>query len=331
MVKFFLENLYIDHNTTIVGDFNAPNTQWGYSHTTTIGSMVEDFAASLPLQLIQPTNKNKSTFTHHSGSQTRPDLVFAHTKIADEITQRNIPSPSGGDHKIIILDRQQESNNSHLNGMCWNFKKANWPKYKQELETQLQGDVIDDNVDISSERINSAIIQATEKHIPRGKVKIKNYKPYWNTKQDHLVKEKNKSFHEMEIETDPEEKKKKMIEVRQLQAVFKKEISSSQRSTFNKYLQGINYKTDGAKAHKFFSKVRGRGAGKPVARNEPLIYKNKKHTQDKEKAKAFSKHFAKVSNKAWKKTKKQKLKYIESEDPYNAPFTIKELNVAIKN
>jgi hypothetical protein len=61
-----------------------------------------------------------------------------------------------------------------------------------------------------------------------------------------------------------------------------------------------------------------------------LFDKNKKHTQDEEKAKAFSKHFAKVSNKAWKKTKKQKLKFIESEDPYNAPFTVKELNVAIK-
>jgi hypothetical protein len=81
-------------------------------------SIVEDFAASLPLQLIQPTNKNKSTFTHHSG-----------------ITQRHIPSPSGDDHKIIILDRQQQSNNSHLNRMCWNFKKANWSKFKQELET----------------------------------------------------------------------------------------------------------------------------------------------------------------------------------------------------
>jgi hypothetical protein len=74
----------------------------------------------------------------------------------------------------------------------------------------------------------------------------------------------------MEIETDPDEKKKKMIEVRQLQAVFKKEIISSQWTTFNKYLQGINYKTDGAKVHKFFSKVCG-GAGKPAARNEPLI------------------------------------------------------------
>jgi hypothetical protein len=134
----------------------------------------------------------------------------------------------------------------------------------------------------------------------------------------------------MEIETDPDEKKKKMIEIRRLQAILKKEISSSQQTSFNKYLQGINYKTDGAKAHKFFSKLCRRGAGKPTARNEPLIYKNKKHTHDKEKAKAFSKHFAKVSNKAWKNTKKQKLQYSESEDPYNTPFTIKKLNVAIK-
>jgi hypothetical protein len=61
-----------------------------------------------------------------------------------------------------------------------------------------------------SERINSIIIQAATKHIPRGKVK--NYKPYWNTKLDRLVKEKNRVFHEMETETDPEEKK--IIELR---------------------------------------------------------------------------------------------------------------------
>jgi hypothetical protein len=87
------------------------------------------------------------------------------------------------------------------------------------METLLQDDVIDDNVDTSSERINSIIIRAATKHIPRGKVK--NYKPYWNTKLDCLVKEKNRAFHEMETET--EEKKKKMIEVRRLQAVFRKE------------------------------------------------------------------------------------------------------------
>jgi hypothetical protein len=67
-------------------------------------------------------------------------------------------------------------------------RATNWSKYKQEMETLLQDDVIDDNVDISSERINSIIIQAATKHIPRGKVK--NYKPYWNTKLDPLVKEK---------------------------------------------------------------------------------------------------------------------------------------------
>jgi hypothetical protein len=73
------------------------------------------------------------------------------------------------------------------------------------METLLQDDVIDDNVDISSERINSIIIQAATKHILRGKVK--NYKPYWNTKLDRLVNDKNRAFHEMETETDPEEKK----------------------------------------------------------------------------------------------------------------------------
>jgi hypothetical protein len=85
------------------------------------------------------------------------------------------------------------------------------------METLLQDDVIDDNVDTSSERINSIIIQAATKHIPRGKVK--NYKPYWNTKLDRLVKEKNRAFHEMETETNPEEKK--MIELRRLQEVFR--------------------------------------------------------------------------------------------------------------
>jgi hypothetical protein len=69
------------------------------------------------------------------------------------------------------------------------------------------------------------------------------------------IKEKNRAFHEMETETDPEEKKKKMIEVRRLQAVFRKEISTSQRNTFNKYLQEIDYRTDGFKAHQFFLKV----------------------------------------------------------------------------
>jgi hypothetical protein len=61
-----------------------------------------------------------------------------------------------------------------------------------------------------------------------------------------------------------------MIEVRRLQAVIRKEGSTSQRDTFNKYLQEIDYRTDGVKAHQFFSKVcGGKGAGKPSARNEP--------------------------------------------------------------
>jgi hypothetical protein len=47
------------------------------------------------------------------------------------------------------------------------------------------------------------------------------------------------------------------------------------------------------------------------------------------KAKAFSKHFVKVSSKAWKKIQKQKVNYTELDMTYNSLF-IKKMIVTIK-
>ncbi|GFS65479.1 hypothetical protein TNCV_2468821 [Trichonephila clavipes] len=68
------------HNTIVLGDFNAPLTQWGYSNTRATGKAVEELLDNSSHIRIP------STFLSYGGHSSTPDLALTHTNMSHRST-----------------------------------------------------------------------------------------------------------------------------------------------------------------------------------------------------------------------------------------------------
>ncbi|GFQ77478.1 hypothetical protein TNCT_399281 [Trichonephila clavata] len=80
--------------------------------------------------------------------------------------------------------------------------------------------------------------------------------------------------------------------MRKAHATFKKSIIEAKRSTYKNFLEKLDFRRDGVKAHKFLSQLNN----KKFLRNEPIKKGSKELTSDKDISIAFCGHYARVSN-----------------------------------
>ncbi|GFQ86914.1 uncharacterized protein TNCT_250481, partial [Trichonephila clavata] len=85
---------------------------------------------------------------------------------------------------------------------------------------------------------------------------------------------------------------KDCIALRKAQATFKKSIIEAKRFTYKNFLEKLDLRRDGVKAHKFLSQLNN----KNFLRNEPIKRGSKELTSDKDISSAFCGHYARVSN-----------------------------------
>lgn len=91
-------NLAGNNALVIGGDFNAPNSTWGYSYSTVKGRQLWQDSQDLCLTLI--TDPTDPTRTGNSVTRdTTPDLTF--TKNVKDATWRNTGADLGSDHMIL--------------------------------------------------------------------------------------------------------------------------------------------------------------------------------------------------------------------------------------
>ena len=121
------------------------------------------------------------------------------------------------------------------------------------------GDLIRDTDDNNSPytlvtKLCDAMRKSAKSSIPRGK--MHKFKSFWNKEwtnkrkkrdQAREIAEKSEGKHE-------EQKRKDVINWRrECEIMKKKQISLSKKETWNKFVSGIYYKTDGPKAYRLFN------------------------------------------------------------------------------
>jgi predicted component of type VI protein secretion system len=89
-------------------------------------------------------------------------------------------------------------------------------------------------------------METANKHVPMRQVK--KYKPFLNEELKKLMEKRNKAHREAKTLQTPEalETLKKAI------LDFKTKLKESKRDTLHQYINNIDYKKDGTKAHTFF-------------------------------------------------------------------------------
>jgi hypothetical protein len=91
--------------------------------------------------------------------------------------------------------------------------------------------------------------EKAKKHIPRRKQA--KYKPFWNKNVKEQRIRRDKARKKAEISKLPED----VIEWRKETARLRQHITISKKETWNKFLNGVDYRTDVLKTHKFINKL----------------------------------------------------------------------------
>lgn len=166
------------HPAIYTGDFNSHHYIWGYNDNNEDGERVVDWAERNNLYLLYDA-KQKPSF--HSGRWNRgynPDLTFISTDITNSSNARRDVLdhfPKSQHRPIIITLGTTIPIINSLPLPRWNFKKAKWDLFGQQLEDDIRH--IQPKVE-NYERFAALMISAAKKHIPRGV--RKSYIPCWD-------------------------------------------------------------------------------------------------------------------------------------------------------
>jgi hypothetical protein len=120
-----------------VGDFNAASPNWGYTYKNAPGKAVEEFLAAKTVELLY-NPKDPPTYLHYNGHATNPDLSIVSTNLTN-LSTHIVAEDMGSDHRVDITRTTRTHTNVPPQGLTtWNFKRANWGKYKIETKENVK-------------------------------------------------------------------------------------------------------------------------------------------------------------------------------------------------
>jgi ribonuclease HI len=201
-VERSLQHISLTKETLIAGDFNSHHYWWNSSISNSVR------AESLILWLEQHNfelinEPDVYTYARNNGENASfsvIDLSFATKNLSESISDWHIDeeNASGSDHEIIKFNIRTKATELVENPLCsqfFNYKKADWKKFSEEIQMQSQNiDFSHLNYSNDENDLNAAALQlqsiinaAAEKSIAKIKFS-ENSKPWWSEKLTNLRK-----------------------------------------------------------------------------------------------------------------------------------------------
>ena len=178
--KTSFSNLPIyDHPVIYSGDFNCQNEQWGYKNTTPDGEALANWASTTNLTLLYDSKQPCSFTSGRWQTGTNPDLAFCSSR--DRSTaQRTVISkfPRSQHRPSLITHPALVTPTTSMPQSRWNFKKANWDTFREELNKHPLPDLAEQDQDTTYKHFSNSIINAAKASIPRGHRRV--YVPGWD-------------------------------------------------------------------------------------------------------------------------------------------------------
>ena len=181
------------HRTPLCAGFNSRNTAWGYPNINRNGKVTFDWLESQDLAVLYDSKDSPTFFSGSHKTWTCPNLLLVLSNIRQTCSRLVLPKFPRSGHCPIIISSDIKLQLSNLPKKRWNFRKADWPKFK-ELITKLTSTLPDpttSNVNDSYSAFCSMLHQAAKPSIPRGR--RHRYIPCWNEECDSLYETYAKS------------------------------------------------------------------------------------------------------------------------------------------
>ena len=236
-----LDSILVDpHSWIITGDFNSHSPSWGYQDLNKKGEDLENWAISNQLILINRPKDPPTCYSRAWRTTSTPDLAFA-TDDIHSIAQRDVSDQLGGsDHRPVIITVQRlfEVHSTRLKA-SWNYKKANWDLFKQEVDKRTSALTLDHHdINANAKNFNQAVLTAAQTAIPRGK--RRNYRPYWSPELDALQKTVNEARDTLESSPTDEN----VAAHNRAQAAYTREKLRATRESWHEKTASLNSETD---------------------------------------------------------------------------------------
>lgn len=173
----------------VAGDFNAKSAAWGSSVTDARGEVLEEWAVSLGLAVLN--NGSESTCVRQQG-ESIVDITFAVNAVARRT--RNWRVETGvetlSDHRYIRFDvfeapdppaRDVQLGSRRLDGPRWNLGRLDYQLAKEAAIAEAWGVSCDPvvQVDREAEQIGSALSRICDVAMPRAKSHSQRRQLYW--------------------------------------------------------------------------------------------------------------------------------------------------------
>ena len=313
----------------ILGDVNGRHYMWGDTITNRRGDLLFSFIEDHNLGIL---NTGEPTHFHiQTGTFSRIDISLCSPTCLLDFTWQVDGDRHGSDHFPIILKNADEAPITRPPRWCTD--KANWTLFRDL--SYIDSDANDlPSVDDAVQLLNSVYYRAGHKAIPRtsGKFHRKPI-PWWNLECRNAHRAMRAAFtryrrHRCEHY---------IISFKKSRSRFRRIIKKARRESWMIFLSTISWKTSPSEVWIKMKKI----AGKYIPRTPPVLNINGVKVADpKTVSEEFATHFAGVSK---KNTRPPYNRYrIQEEnnnldfttlktEPYNLPFTMKELTSALSN
>lgn len=294
------------HPAIYIGDFNSHHEEWKYRTNDENGEKLVDWSESNNLFLVFNA-KDPGTFRSAAWRrESNPDLCFVSR------SQENKPLPSKrkvltsfphSQHRPIIYEVGiQVPLVTTVPRPRWNFKRANWAGYAEELDKRLRWIPPTHK---EYERFIGTVIATAKKFIPRGF--RREYIPGWNEETETL-------YQEFIVSGDSE-----------IADELLHSLDSARRDKWTSTVEELDFKTSSRQA---WSLLRKLGNEKPASRANTEIHPNK-----------IASHIVNTSRglgeKEFSTRIKRDLARLKTTSPaesqFSQPFSIAEIEDAIKD
>ncbi|XP_060524498.1 uncharacterized protein LOC132700921 [Cylas formicarius] len=293
------------HPAVYLGDFNSHHQEWKYSKNDENGDTLVGWAERNQLFHVFDA-KAKGTYRSVAWKQEyTPDLCFVtrdqyHKPVP---TRRKVLDnfPHSQHRPIIYEIGIQVPLITSVPRPRWNFGRANWTSFAIELDKCLRWiPPTHKNYD----RFIGAVISSAKKHVPRGY--RKEYVPGWNENSDRL--------YQQFLDSGDGEIADELLH----------SLDKARRDKWTSTVESLDFKKSSRKA----SLLRKLGDDGPTARPNTDIHPNKvaSHIVNTSRGKSIKQFTTNIN----KQLKHLKLTSPE-ESTFSCPFTIEEVNTAIKD
>ena len=320
----------------LMGDFNSHNSLWYDPKTDARGRTVENFILENDLNIIDE-NEHTYEIIQNDGTihKSHIDLTIITPDLQPDLDWTTHDEDNGGsDHRPVEIHINKSYDFTSFTR--WNFKKADWDKYRK---LAIFDRPIKDFPDAqsASDYIVETLNNAGEKAI--GKITIgpeKMPKPWWNSACKIAVKNKRKAYRKLQHNPNTENK----IEFNKANAIAVKTIRQSKQNCWNKFLESINSFTSAKDVWAKIQAIKGKNKNKHLSGLKTKD--NKIADQKKDIADELGKHYQNISNgknssEAFKKHRQEKDRKInfapkntERTPEYNLSIKMSELKQILK-